>query len=309
MQVHQLAYFVAVARERHFTRAAESVGTSQPNLSKQIRSLENALGTPLFHRTRGRIDLTPAGEALLPFAQRMVIDLENADRAVAEVAALRRGRVRLGATPSLCAGMLPDILSRFHARHPQIVLEIHEAGSRMLAADLEAGELDLALLVFAPESGRPKRSGDLRRGELRVSTLLREPLVVVGPPGAAIPGEVTGPELEGLPLVLFREGYDLRDVTLSVCAAAGFEPQITVEGGEMGSVLRFVEAGLGYAVVPEMVLATHPDLSVAPLGKPQLSRAITLAHRDARTLPLAARAFRDELVGLFDDGAVLAAGR
>ena len=107
VQLQQLSYFVAVARARNFTRAAERVGVAQPSLSKQVRVLENSLGTPLFVRQPGGIELTSAGEALLPHAERILIDVESARRAVHEVAGLRRGRVRLGATPSICDGLLP----------------------------------------------------------------------------------------------------------------------------------------------------------------------------------------------------------
>ncbi len=149
MQVQQLRYFVAVAQTRHFTRAAELTGVSQPSMSKQIRVLENSLGTPLFVRNRGAIDLTSAGEALLPHAERILIDVEVAEEAVQEVAGLRRGRVRLGATPSLCDGLLPEVLTAFHRRRPGIDLEVHESGSRLLMQELARGHLDLALNIVS----------------------------------------------------------------------------------------------------------------------------------------------------------------
>jgi DNA-binding transcriptional LysR family regulator len=102
--------------------------------------------------------------------------------------------------------------------------------------------------------------------------------------------------LRELPLVMFREGYDLRDVTLRACRDAGFEPRLAVEGGEMSAVLRFVEAGLGHAVVPSMVLASRPDLKATVLENPPLDRVIALAHRSSEALPLAARAFKAELL-------------
>ena len=91
---------------------------AQPSLSKQIKALEAELGAPLFSRARGNVTLTPAGEALLPLARRMLADADTARQEVAELAGLRRGRVRLGATPSLCAGLLADALARFHRRLP-----------------------------------------------------------------------------------------------------------------------------------------------------------------------------------------------
>ena len=287
MQIQQLSYFVAVARTKHFTRAAEMTGVSQPSLSKQIRVLENSLGTPLFVRNRGAIELTSAGEALLPHAQRILIDVESAERTVHEVANLRRGRVRLGATPSLCEGLLPEALTRFHAAHPDIDLEVQEAGSQLLTRDLAYGRLDVALLIVPLHNSDP---------DIETTPLLRERLVLASPVDADLPECMDVSGLRDLPLVMFREGYDLRDVTLRACEAAGFEPRLAVEGGEMSAVLRFVEAGLGHAVVPGMVLSTRPLLRATQLENPPLDRVIALAHRSSEALPLAARAFKAELL-------------
>lgn len=287
MQIQQLTYFVAVARTRHFTRAAEVTGVSQPSLSKQIRVLENSLGTPLFVRNRGAIELTSAGQALLPHAQRILIDVESAERTVHEVANLRRGRVRMGATPSLCEGVLPEALRRFHETYPGIDLEVQEAGSRVLTRELAQGRLDVALLIVPLHTDDP---------DIETTPILRERLVLAGRTDSDLPERMDVKDLRDLPLVMFREGYDLRDVTLRACRAAGFEPRLAVEGGEMSAVLRFVEAGLGHAVVPSMVLASRPELRATVLENPQLDRVIALAHRSSEALPLAARAFKADLL-------------
>ncbi|WP_229051755.1 LysR family transcriptional regulator [Aeromicrobium sp. Leaf350] len=286
MQIQQLRYFVTVAQTRHFTRAAELTGVSQPSMSKQIRVLENSLGTPLFVRNRGAIELTSAGEALLPHAERIIIDVEAAEESVREVAGLRRGRVRLGATPSLCDGVLPEVLTAFHRRHPGIDLEVHESGSRLLMRELARGRLDLALNIVSAET---------EHEDLVTTELLTEQLVLVGPPHHDLATEVRVSDLREVPLVMAREGYDLRERTNAACRQAGFEPRIAVEGGEMSAVLRFVEAGLGHAIVPQMVVSTRPQLTVARLA-PALTRTIGISHRPEEALSLAARAFRDELV-------------
>jgi len=287
MQIQQLTYFVAVARTRHFTRAAELTGVSQPSLSKQIRVLENTLGTPLFVRNRGAVELTSAGEALLPHARRILIDVEGAQRRVHEVAGLERGRVRIGATPSLFDGLLVDALTHFHSLYPGIDLEVQEAGSRVLTRELGHGRLDVALLIVPLKSDDP---------DLETTPILHERLVLASPADSTLPARMDVAQMRDLPLVMFREGYDLRDVTLDACASAGFEPRLTVEGGEMSAVLRFVEAGLGHAVVPSMVLPSRPQLRGTLLDNPALDRTIALAHRNAEALPLAARAFRSELL-------------
>lgn len=161
---------------------------------------------------------------------------------------LRRGRVRLGATPSVCTGLLPDVLRAFHTAHPGIELLIEESGSLDLVRELARGSLDLALIALPLPPSAPA---------LTTVELLTEDLVVVS--SAALPppaggGPLTVSALRDEPMVMFRHGYDLRDLTVAACRAAGFEPVFTVEGGEMDAVLGFVRAGLGIAVVPAMVV-------------------------------------------------------
>jgi DNA-binding transcriptional LysR family regulator len=282
MQLHQLRYFAAVAGTRHFTRAAEREHVAQPSLSQQIRALERELGTELFHRARGHISLTDAGQTLLPFARRILADAETARREVQEVARLRRGRVRLGATPSLCASLVPGLLREFHDRYPGVELIIHEDGSQDLVRVLAAGELDLALVI----TPLPERAPALTTREL-----LREELVVVSSPTEPAPvrrARISVEELRERPMVMFRHGYDLRELILSVCRSAGFEPTLAVEGGEMDAVLGCVRAGLGVAVVPRMV-ADHAGLRVTPFAAPGLHRRVAVAHRADVSPPRAAR--------------------
>ncbi|WP_438290056.1 LysR family transcriptional regulator [Streptomyces sp. HUAS TT7] len=292
MQFQQLLYFVAVAETRHFTRAAERVHVSQPSLSQQIKALENELGAELFSRARGNIALTDAGEALLPLARRILADADTARIEVQELAQLRRGRVRLGATPSLCTGLLPDVLRAFHDRHPGIQLLIEEGGSHDLVRELARGALDLALIVLPLPAGSPA---------LTTIELLQEDLVVVSSPAEAPPGSgssVRIADLRDAPLVMFRHGYDLRELTVAACRAEGFEPAFTVEGGEMDAVLGFVRAGLGVAVVPSMVAARARDLRVTPLARPGLRRTIALAHRSDVDPPRAARELQRVLLSI-----------
>ncbi|MFD0273240.1 LysR substrate-binding domain-containing protein [Kitasatospora sp. NPDC127111] len=299
MQLQQLRYFLAVAETRHFTRAAEAAHVAQPSLSQQIRALERELGAELFHRTRGNIALTDAGDALLPLARRILADTESARLAVQETVQLRRGRVRLGAPPSLCTSLVPDVLRVFRDRHPGVALMVREGGSRDLVRTLVAGELDLALII-TPPSGEAAPALD-------VTELLHEELVLVAAreEGAAQErarrkARVT--ELRGRPLVMFREGYDLREATLAACRAAGFEPEFAVEGGEMDAVLGFVRAGLGPAVLPGMV-AARSGLAVTPFAGPGLGRTIAVAHGHEVPLTRAAAALRATLLAHLRDAA------
>lgn len=294
MQLQQLAYFVAVAEVRHFTQAAETLRVAQPSLSKQIRTLEKELGAPLFSRARGNITLTPAGAALLPLARRILADVDTARREVQDLTGLRRGVVRLGATPSLCAGLLADALALFRHRYPGIELRVEEGGSRDLVREMARGQLDLSLIILPLHSTDPA---------LETVPILREDLVVVSPAGRSAPRYMRIEDLRNQPLVMFRRGYDLREATQAACRQAGFEPTYAVEGGEMDAVLRFVEAGLGLAVVPSMVLVSRPALTGTPLAPPGLQRRIALANRKDVHPTHAARAFRETLLSFLADAA------
>ncbi|MGW3966090.1 LysR family transcriptional regulator [Amycolatopsis sp. NPDC005003] len=294
MQFHQLAYFVAVAEHRHFTRAAEQVRVAQPSLSQQIRALEHDLGAPLFHRIRGNVSLTEAGETLLPIARRILADAETARLAVRELAELDRGRVRLGAPPSLCTGLLPSMLAAFRHRYPGIQLELHESGSGDLRQRLAEGALDLALLAGA------RTSAD---AGLTATPLLLEELVVISAPDAPVAGDRLGiAELADVPLVMFRRGYDVREATVNACRAAGFEPSFAIEGGEMDAVLALVRAGVGAAVVPSTVAGDRfrmtrftPDAG--------MTRVVQLAHRADLEPTRAVRALRSAIAGFVADPA------
>jgi len=300
VQLHQLAYFVAVADTRHFTRAAERMRVAQPSLSQQVRALERDVGAELFHRIRGNLSLTEAGETLLPFARRMLAEAESAYQAVRELDELGRGRVRLGATPSLCTGLLPAMLAGFRAAYPGIELTVHESGSRDLQTELSEGGLDLAIIV------------DSRlRDESRLSTLplLIEELVVISAKDQAAPvrrARLRICDLRDKPLVMFRRGYDLRDATVNACRAEGFEPSFAIEGGEMDAVLEFVRAGMGIAVVPSTVVRDR--FRVTRFAEPGLSRVVRLAYRQDVEPSRAVRALRDAITRHLANAAALPRG-
>ncbi|WP_243232772.1 LysR family transcriptional regulator [Microbacterium sp. CIAB417] len=299
MNLEQLRGFVAVAEKGHFTRAAEALHIAQPSLSRQIATLENEVGGDLFHRARGNITLTSAGETLLPRARRMLADAEAIRVEMAELAGLQRGRVRLGATPTLCVSLVAEAMTAFHPAHPGIELQLTEGGSRLLIERLAGGELDMALITLS--EGLAVSEAAIVR-----TPLLTEELVVIST--ASAPPIADGPidlrRLSALPSIAFAESYDLRAATDAAFRSAGVAPSTVIEGAEMDAVLRFVERGLGVAVVPATVLVDRPSLRAARLVDPQLTRTISLAHRSDVTPTRAAAAMRDVLV---DTAAALAA--
>jgi DNA-binding transcriptional LysR family regulator len=292
--LQQLAYFVALAEVGSFTGAADSLRVAQPTLSRQVKALEDELGSALVQRTRHALVLTPAGEAVLPLARRMLADMESARTAVAELVGLQRGRVRVGATPSLCTGVIAEVLRTFHERHSAIALELAESGSQLLVRSLLRNEIDVALVVVPPEGLDPG---------LELTPVLRERLSVASPASGRAPsnrGSMTVRELARRGLVVPRRGYDLREVTLAACAEAGVTPRFAVEGGEMDAVLRLVEAGTGVAVVPDIVFAGRPRLRRTALT-PALYRTVAVARRADLVPSQAVQAFCETLLRLLGE--------
>lgn len=290
MNLEQLRGFVEIARLGRFTQAAEALHLAQPSLSRQIAALEQDLGATLLTRGSTGATLTPAGESLLPWARRMLSDAASARRELGELAGLERGRVRLGATPTLCISLVAETLSDFHAAHPAIEIALVEQGSRRLLTELAAGELDIALVTTSrlPDDSR-----------FTLEPLLTEELVVISSAHAAPPvsGEAIGlAELAALPQIVFSPTYDLRAATDAAFEAAGLTPQVVLEGAEMDAVLRFVERGLGVAVVPAIVLLDRPGLQSVRLTAPALTRTISLARPTGVAPTAAGEAMRQAIV-------------
>ncbi|MDQ6782595.1 MAG: LysR substrate-binding domain-containing protein [Actinomycetota bacterium] len=284
MQIHQLRYVVSVTEERGFTRAADKLRVAQPSVSAAVRALERELGIELFHRSGGGVTPTPAGEALLPWARQVLADCEAGRAAVGDLMGLRRGRLSLGATPTLTTVLLAPVLADFHRSYPGLDVSLREDGSHHLVTALEGGELDLAVVILP-----------INHSWVRTEALADEELVLAVPSDHALAGQssVAIAQLEDLPLVMFRDGYDLRETTLAVCRSAGFAPTFAVEGLEMDGVLALTAAGLGGAVVPASVAGPAVDLVAIPFNDADLHRTIGLAYRHDRTPPPAARAFAD----------------
>ncbi|TCJ21003.1 LysR family transcriptional regulator [Microbacterium sp. PI-1] len=292
MNLEQLRGFVEVARLGHFTRASEHLHLAQPSLSRQISTLERELGAELFHRARGHISLTAAGETLLPRAQRMLADADAIRDEMGELAGLRRGRVRLGAPPTLCISLVAEAVSSFHAAYPDVDLHLTESGSRLLVEQLAVGAVDIALITAS--DGLPPAGVSLTR-----MPLLAEELVVVS--SAAEPPLTDGPAIDlerlaALPLITFGESYELRATTDAAFREAGLTPHPVLEGAEMDTALRFVERGLGVAVVPAMVLFDRPGLRSVRLSHPMMTRTVSLAHRSDVTPAIAVAAMRKAIV-------------
>jgi DNA-binding transcriptional LysR family regulator len=259
-ELRHLVYFLEVAGQLHFRRAAESLSVAQPALSRQIAQLENALGAPLFLRTKRRVELTPAGRA---FARRIEPVLRSLALAGGELDSLIRGEsghVRIAFTGLAMATVLPGIVREFGRRHPGIRLELNESPTAAQLAALHAGELGCGF--FHPDAAAP--------AGLRTHVLLRERNGILLPAGHALArrARLKLRDLGGTPLVLFPRNNNpgFYDRVLAACARAGMTPRIAEEIWPRANSIGLVRAGVGATfITPSEARDLPADVVFRPL--------------------------------------------
>jgi DNA-binding transcriptional LysR family regulator len=284
VELRQLEYFVAVARHRHFGRAAEAVYVTQPALSQQVRRLEAELGLALLRRTSRGVELTPAGVDLLVRAQRILGEVALARGEMDEHAGVVRGAVRVAATTA-DALRLPEVLAAFHGEHPSVRLALRHASASEVLALLRRGAVDLAVLSLR---------GEAVEG-LQVTPLAEEPLRIIAAPDEPFRAAAIGvQELQGRPFVLPEPGTALRETVMEACQRQGFSPVPLLEVADPATVRFLVSAGLGVSLVPLSWLdQPGPPVSVAALVEPAPRHALSLLA--AGELPPAGKLLQDAL--------------
>jgi len=284
LELRQLRYFVTVAEELHFGRAALRLHMTQPPLSQTIMALEELLGAPLFVRTRREVQLTPAGSALLPEARRLLTQAQELPALVQRAALGEAGRLSLAFVSSADYSVLPPLLRAYQASYPQVQIQLQEATSDLQLEELLAGRIDAGLLI--------PPLPDKARLALDYLPVLAEPLVLAAPAGLAAlatPGPVRLQQLPALPLIIFPRAISpaLHDAILGVFAAAGITPQIGQQAIQMQTIVSLVSAGMGYALVPQSVSnLMRPGVEYRPLQEPTPLVETGLAWRRDHTSPV-----------------------
>jgi DNA-binding transcriptional LysR family regulator len=273
IELRHLRYFVAVAEELHFTRAAKRLRIAQPPLSQQIRQLEQHIGHALFDRNSRTVVLTLAGETLLELARHILKRLEEDVETVRRVGRGEMGALTVGFIGSAMLTVLPAILGSYRMKYPQVALRLHELTTRRLVEALRQGAVDIGFLRDAgPTDG------------LSVETILAEKYVVALPDRHPLAQrkKVSPIALKREPLVLFprENGPGAWDKTIELCEIAGFRPNIVQEAAEWLVLLRLVSSGLGISITPACVATIKtPGVVCRELTSCPISTDIQLAHR------------------------------
>lgn len=244
IELRHLRYFVAVAEDLSFSRAAERLGMAQPPLSQQIQRLETLVGHPLFER-RPRVRLTPAGEAFLLAARRALAQVEQGVEATHRAARGEIGTVTVGFAASMILGLVPEVVRAFRKRFPGVDLQLRELSSAAQVQALRDGQIDVGLVREPFPTDK----------ELRFETVGGESFVAVLPPEHPLAGQRRIPltALAEEPFVHFprQVAPGLYDRILTLCQDAGFHPRVVQEAHEWLTIVGLVEAGMGVSLVPE----------------------------------------------------------
>ena len=256
--LRQLRYFLCVADELHFGRAAERAGIAQPPLTQQIQKLERTLGCRLFVRGR-RVSLTEAGSVLASDARRLLAQAEQVFAAARSVARGEAGSLRVGVPPSVMLTDLPRAVRRYRERYPAVHFTLRELATSKIEEALRAGEVDVGFL----RESQP-------RSPLRSAPYLTEAVVLVLPAShqlAAAPA-VALKKLKSEPFVFFPAGLGpaFHERLIEACVQAGFSPNIVQEATQWQTVVSFVAAGTGVSLAPACVANfRRPDVVYRPL--------------------------------------------
>lgn len=277
MELQQLRYVAAVARERHFGKAAERSYVTQPTLSQQIMKLEKELGVSLFERSARGVTLTPEGERFVPRVLAILEELEGALHATKEETGAISGRVRLAAIPTIGAYLLPRILKAVRKKAPELALELHDLTTSMLLENLKQGRIDMGILAL-PVEDPALLTRSFGTEEFFLAVRRGHPL--------ASKRRASMSRIREERMLILQEGHCFRDQALEYCAMSSKDERIVFQGSSLTSVMRLTAAGEGVTFVPRMAADAreNPGLSFVRCEAPEPKREIGVVWR--ATTPL-----------------------
>ncbi len=271
MELQQLEYFRVVARMEHVTQAAEELGITQPALSRAVSRLERDIGVPLFDHRGRSVRLNRYGTAYLRHVDRALAALEEGRRELTDLSDRESGVIAFGFAHALGTRVVPDLIAAFRSDHPRARFQLMQNASHIILSELEAGEVDLALVSPVPIASDRIESVESASEELLLAVPYEHRF--------AKRKSVRLAELRDDTFVCLRRGYGLRALTDDFCARAGFAPKIAFEGEEIATLRGLVAAGLGVAIIPAAAEMGPPEIRI---NEPICRRTIGLLWNPSR---------------------------
>lgn len=287
MDINALQAFTAVAEHRSFSTAASELHLTQPAVSKRIRQLEVELGTALFDRIARRVQLTEAGRALLPSARRILLELSESRRLLANLSGTVAGTLSIGTSHHIGLHRLPDLLRCYTRRFPEVDLDLHFLDSEDGCNRVEHGELELALVTL------PEHTPSV----LRATPVWKDPLTIVVAPEHPLACRTVQDvsSLTGCPAILPAVGTFTRGVIERAMKARGLRPTVRLETNYLETIRSMVSIGLGWSALPRTML--DDSVFALDLAELPLTRILGFVQHRARTLSNAAQALIELTVG------------
>ena len=283
MDIRQLEYFVEVARQKSFSRAADILYVSQPSISKAIRELEGELGVVLLYRNTKSVELTDNGEAILTQAQQIISSFQNITAQLECVSKLLTGKIHIGLPPITGVTVLAHLLGVFKKEYPNIEVNLYEFGSKKIEIAIQEGLLDMGVICIPPETTEI----------YEIIPLVRDPLRIIMHPEHRLANrtEINYEDLSEERLVLYSNDFGLHDMITEKFRQAGVSPHIFFKTSQRDLMTQTVAAGLGVAFLPSKVcsgLDANKVISL-PLADPDIYLQLAIAWKKGRYMSHAAR--------------------
>jgi DNA-binding transcriptional LysR family regulator len=285
MDIRQVGYFAEVAKQKSFTKAASTLHISQPSLSKTIKNLEGEIGTPLFYRGAKGLELTDTGQVFLTNAKNVLDAFDNLTAELDDVGDLKKGEIKIGIPPIIGAAFFSTLISKYIELYPSIQMSLNEVGSNKIKQEVSDGELDIGLICNLP----------VQKENYETIKLLKDPLMLIvhkDHPLAALE-KIQFPDIENVPMILYKRDFSLHDRIMEACGSHGFYPNVVCESSQKDFMIEMVEAKLGGALLPSKICSQIPNenIKAIPFDKPAVYLELAMIWKKDKYLSHAVRKF------------------
>jgi DNA-binding transcriptional LysR family regulator len=284
LELRNLTYVLEVAKQRNFTKAAETLHMTQPTLSKLVKSLEDELGVTLFDRSGKYVKLTDAGKAAIGQIQVIIQAVKDLHITLDDVSNLKTGTIKLGLPPVIGSVFFPRVVAPFQKLYPKIEFQMNEEGSKKVEQLVMDGSIDLGVVILPVEESC---FGIMPFTRQKCSLVLHKSHPLSGQTSVSLR------DLESEPFILFAKGFAVRQHVIDACRSVGFDPNITYESSQWDLLVEMVSAGLGVSFLPEAICAkiVNPDVRIVPETNPSIPWNLVLIWNKERYVSYAMREF------------------
>ncbi|ATP42214.1 LysR family transcriptional regulator [Solibacillus sp. R5-41] len=285
MDIRQIEYFVEVAKQLSFTKAATTLHVSQPSISKAIQNLETELGVPLFYRSSKQLELTDAGHAVLINALQVLESFHNLRSELTDLMDLKKGQIRIGIPPIVGAEFFSKLISYYKEKYPYIEILLTEVGTKRIRQGIEAGELDIGLVCSFCSTNE----------QLETIRFVKDPLVLIVHQDHRLAKQefIELSNLQSEAFIIYRNDFILYDRIIEECSKFGFFPTIACETSQKDLFIEMVQAKIGIALLPQRIAEkiTYDTIQTVPLKEQVIHLELGITWKKNKYLPFAVREF------------------